>query len=80
LFDPLQEEISNRGRTLLEEPVNPDQDFESYAKARTHYKACMNLQKLEEVGVKPLQVTLSKHGPNSIYFLRLSTNKKHPKA
>jgi hypothetical protein len=25
-------------------------------------------------------VTLSKHGPNSIYFLRLSTNKKHPKA
>ena len=60
LFDPLQEEISSRGRTLLEEPANPDQDFESYDKARVHYKACMNLQKLEDLGVKPLQVRLKR--------------------
>jgi membrane metallo-endopeptidase-like protein 1 len=50
----VSEEISERGKILLEENPNPDEDFESYELARNHYRACTNLDKLEELGVEPL--------------------------
>lgn len=60
-FDPVSEEIYLRGRTLLESPAQ-EGDFESYQLIREHYKSCTNEEKLEELGVKPLQDLLKGFG------------------
>jgi len=60
-FDPLSEEIYTRGRSLLES-ANADDDFESYKQIRTHYKSCMNIDKLEEKGIQPLLDVLDELG------------------
>ncbi len=59
-FDPVQEEILSRGKSLLEEePFDPD--FSTDILARAFYKSCMNSKDREKVGVKPLQVSLIKY-------------------
>lgn len=42
-----------RGRILLESGPT-EEDFESYELIRNHYRSCMNVDKLEELGVQPL--------------------------
>jgi len=61
VFDPLQEEIYSRGRTLLEEAERSD-DFESYKLARTHYRSCIDEDTLERKGVEPLKRKLKEIG------------------
>ena len=61
VFDPLQEEIYLRGKTLLEEEPSSD-DFESYQLARTQYRSCMNEDKREERGIEPLKLKLREIG------------------
>ena len=46
---------------MLEEEQSKD-DFESYHLARDHYKACINEEKREELGVKPLLDKLQEFG------------------
>ena len=60
-FEPLKEDIYIQGRTLLEAEQAED-DFESYQLARDHYKACINEEKLEELGVTPMQKKLKEFG------------------
>ncbi len=60
-FDIVGEEIYLQGRTLLEEEAAPG-DFESYQLARDHFKACMNDEKREELGVQPLLDKLQEFG------------------
>ena len=60
-FEPIKEEIFIQGRTLLEAEQAED-DFEAYQLARDHYKACVNEEKLEELGVEPMQQKLKEFG------------------
>lgn len=61
-FQPLNELILERGRTLLETPNDDKNDFEVYKKARDHYKACINEEKLDDLGIKPVQYKLNDLG------------------
>ena len=45
----------------MEESQNSD-DFESYELARTHFRSCMDEDKLEEKGVEPLKLKLKEIG------------------
>lgn len=60
-FDPLSEDIYLRGRALLDSKETED-DFESYKQIRSHYKACMNFDKLEELGIQPVLNVLDELG------------------
>ena len=56
------ETIESEGRKLIEEPINDEKDFESYKKAKNYYKLCMDEEKQDAIGVKPLMEILSKLG------------------
>lgn len=60
-FSPLGDTIYERGRRLLEDEVR-DGDWEVFGKARQFYKSCMNLERLEELGVRPMLDTLKDLG------------------
>jgi len=60
-FNPITEIIYEQARTILEEEPSPD-DFESYKLARDHYKACVNEEKQNELGIKPLEEKLKEFG------------------
>ena len=60
-MEPIKEDIMIQGRTLLEAEQAED-DFGAYQLARDHYKACINEEKLEELGVKPMQQKLKEFG------------------
>ena len=59
--EPIKEDIFIQGRTLLEAEQAED-DFKAYQLARDHYKACINEERLEELGVKPMQQKLKELG------------------
>lgn len=44
------------------EAEQSEDDFDSYKLARDHYKACINEEKLEELGVEPMQRKLKEFG------------------
>ena len=46
---------------MLEDEVR-DGDWEVFGKARQFYKSCMNLERLEELGVRPMLDTLKDLG------------------
>jgi predicted metalloendopeptidase len=58
----IMETIESEGRKLIEEPINDKKDFESYKKAKNYYKLCMDEEKQDAIGVKPLMEILSKLG------------------
>ena len=60
-FSPLVDIIYERGRTLLEEEDKAD-DWQVFKMTKKLFKSCMNLERLEEVGVQPLLDTLKKFG------------------
>ena len=49
----LPDTIFERGRRLLESE-DSDQDWELFRMAKRLYRSCMNLERIEELGVKPL--------------------------
>jgi membrane metallo-endopeptidase-like protein 1 len=53
-FTPLETTIYERGRALLEED-DKDGDWEVFKLSKKHYRSCMDIDKLEEVGVKPME-------------------------
>ena len=59
-FAIIQEEIDSHVRKLIEAPISNKDDFESYKKAKKYYKSCMNEEKQNELGFKPLKEILSK--------------------
>ena len=61
-FGVISERIYERGRSILEEPIQPGTDWETFKKAKMHYKACMDEGKREELGLKPLQDYLAQIG------------------
>ena len=54
-FSIIREEIYKQGKKLMEEPINQNEDFESYKKVRTLYKQCIDETNQTEVGLKPLK-------------------------
>ena len=46
----MEDEIYEQGKKLLEEPIDTSKDFEAHKKAKTHYKACMDDDKQNELG------------------------------
>ena len=60
-FEPIEEDIFIQGRTLLEAEQAED-DFGAYQLARDHYKACIDEEKLDELGVEPMQKKLKEFG------------------
>ena len=56
------ETIESEGRKLIEELINDEKDFESYKKAKNYYKLCMDEEKQDAIGVKPLMEILSEVG------------------
>ena len=60
-FSPLVDIIYQRGRALLEEEDKAG-DWEVFRMAKRLFKSCMNLERLEELGVKPLLENLEKFG------------------
>ena len=55
----IREEIYKQGKKLMEEPINQNEDFESYKKVRAYYKQCMDEKKQKEVGLQPLKEILN---------------------
>ena len=49
-YNILEDEIYEQGKKLLEEPIDTSKDFEAHKKAKTHYKACMDDDKQNELG------------------------------
>ena len=49
-------------RLRLLEDEGRDGDWEVFGKARKYYKSCMNLERLEELGVRPMLDTLKELG------------------
>ena len=49
----LPDKVLERGRLLLE-TKNKDEDWELFKVAKKFYKSCMNLEQLENLGVKPM--------------------------
>ena len=62
IFSILTKEIEYHGRRLMEEPIDDKNDFESYKKAKTFYKACMDEDKQNELGLEPFREILAKAG------------------
>lgn len=60
-FGVISEKIYERGRTILEQGIN-DGDWETFKMAKRHYKACMDEEKREELGVKPMKEYLDVFG------------------
>ena len=56
----LYENVENSGRKLMEQEY--EDEFESYKKAKTFYKSCINEKKRNELGIKPLKEILAKAG------------------
>lgn len=57
--------INDKLREQLREILEADdssQDSKVFKQAKDHYKACMDLKKLEEIGLGPLQQALEKFG------------------
>ena len=55
----IDEKSNSQIRKLIEEPISNKDDFESYKKAKKYYKLCMNEEKQNELGFKPLKDILS---------------------
>ena len=53
--------IMDQAKIILEEDPS-DEDFESYKLARDYYKSCVDQDRIEQLGVKPLQDKLKKMG------------------
>jgi len=60
-FTPAKEQIYIKGRILLEAEPS-EEDFVSDQNARNFYKACMNQEKIEELGLEPAHLLLNKLG------------------
>ena len=60
-FSPLVDDIYVRGRALLEEE-DKSGDWEVFRMTKKLFKSCMNLERLEELGVRPLLETLKGFG------------------
>ena len=60
-FDVISERIYERGRSILEEPIQPG-DWEAFKMSKRYYKACMDEEKREELGIKPMQDYLEQFG------------------
>jgi len=61
MFDAVGEEINLQGRKLLEDKPLAE-DFESYQLARDYFKSCIDEEKREELGIKPLLSKLREFG------------------
>ena len=57
-FNEIADDIYERGRTLLEEPIT-DSDWETFKKSKQLYKTCMNEDLREELGATPLKEKLT---------------------
>ena len=60
-YSILEEEIYEKGRELLQEPIN-DNNFEAHKKAKRYYKACMNVKRQNILKGKPLMEILREIG------------------
>jgi len=60
-FTPASEQIYIKGRILLEAEQSK-KDFNADQKARNYYKACMDQDKIEHLGLKPVHDLLSELG------------------
>ena len=60
-FTETAEIIMDQAKIILEEDPSND-DFESYKLAQDYYKSCVNQDRLEELGVQPLQDKLRELG------------------
>ena len=61
VFTPLVDTIYKRGRQLLE-AEDQDEDRELFRTAKKFYRSCMDLDRLEELGVKPMLDSLMRLG------------------
>eukprot|EP00095_Tigriopus_kingsejongensis_P003378 maker-scaffold153_size302544-snap-gene-2.17 protein:Tk03378 transcript:maker-scaffold153_size302544-snap-gene-2.17-mRNA-1 annotation:"PREDICTED: neprilysin-2" len=60
-FTPVSETIYARARNILEEPISYT-DWDTFKKAKSLYKTCMDEDKLEELGMNPLKTLLLELG------------------
>jgi len=60
-LEMMKDRLDANSRKIIEAPIHDD-DFECHKKAKLLYKSCMDVDKLEELGVEPLKSLLDFFG------------------